>query len=168
MDIALKNGTVLGVLLATWYGLATSWGWHANPDSHGLIWVAISLQFLVLGVILGQTRQGRGFKEQFGLGVVASAIAGIAVFLGWAVITTRMFPAFFDQLNTMHAEVLHLQGHSRAAIDEALARSAAARTPTGQAFAGLMSTLGVGLVSSAVLATFIRTRAANASAPEVA
>lgn len=154
----LVAGLVLGALAVLWTFVMGLTGWYRNPDRLVLFWVAIGLQLVVLVVLLARTRRENPFARQVGLGLMASAVAAVLVFVGWLFFTTTAFPAYFSELRVVREGILREQGMPEPEIEATLQRIAASQTPTGQAFAGFMGTLGTGFAISALAAAFMRRR----------
>lgn len=72
--------------------------------------------------------------------------------------TTVLFPRYFDELRAMQEAALHARGLGDVELRAALEASAATRTPIVSALSGLVGTVMTGLVSSLVIAGFVRQR----------
>jgi hypothetical protein len=156
MKTALFAGAVLGGLLVAWLCVMAAAGWYRDPALRHLFWVAIALQACVVVVALARTRKGRSYHPQVSLGLTTTGTAAVIVFVGSLVVTSKVFPRYFDELHAAQRQSLEQAGHPTAEIDETLERVSASQTPGAQAFAGFMGTLGTGLIVSLVAAAFLR------------
>lgn len=156
LQTPILAGVILGLLVVGWTLVMGLTGWYLDPDRLHLFWLVVVIQIVVLAVTLLKTRVGRGYRGQVGVGMITSAIAAVIVFIGSALFTTTIFPDYFEDLRAVRERVLREEGMPEAEIEETLDEIAASQTPTGQAFAGFMGTLGTGLAASLVVAAFLR------------
>lgn len=158
LEAPLIAGLVLGGLSVLWTFVMGLTGWYLDPDRLHLFWVVIAVQLVVLVALLARMRHQNRFVRQVGLGAMASAVGAVVVFVGSVLFTGVAYPSYFSDLRAVREEILREQGMPEPEIEETLTRIAASQTPTGQAFAGFMATLGTGFVVSLVGAAFLRRR----------
>lgn len=157
----LVAGVVLGLLVVGWTFVMGLMGWYLDPAPIDPFWVVIAIQTVVLVATLARTRQDRVYGAQVGVGLMTSAVAAVIVFIGSLLFTTVAFPDYFADLRRVRERILREQGMAEAEIVEVMDRVASSQTPTGQAFAGFMGTLGTGLVVSLAAAAVLRDRASR-------
>lgn len=155
---ALVAGAVLGLSVEAWTAVMALTGWYLDPVLLHLFWVVVALQIVTLVAVLRRTREGRGYGAQVGTGLVTSAVAAVVVFVGALLLLTFVFPDYFERLREAQEQAMLAAGASQAEVNETLDAAAPSRTPTGQAFAGFMGTLGTGLVVSLLAAAVLRDR----------
>ena len=156
------------MLVVAWTYVMGFTGWYLDPEMLSLFWVVVVLQVVVLAVLLTRTRAGRTYGAQVGMGMVASAVAAVFVFIGSVLFTMVVFPEYFDELLTMQERLLRAEGLPEETVVARLDEARASQTPIGQAFASFMGTLGVGILASLLLAIGLRDRSATKPTPSEA
>jgi hypothetical protein len=91
-------------------------------------------------------------------------VAGVIMIGSSLLFTTVLFPTYSQDLEQMYRTTLAKQGKSDAEILAAVQTTAASWTPMAQAMSGFIGTLITGIVSSAVVAWFVRSRSSPATA----
>jgi hypothetical protein len=157
MRIPLIAGVVLGVVVTLWSLLIVAAGWHVNP---AMIWtfsLVVLIEILVLVWALRKTAaEGRTYGAQVWAGLVASIVGGVLIFAGSLLITTVLYPEYFDEIRAMGAEVARQAGQSEAQVQAIL--ETPTQTPVEGALAGLVGTVATGLLASLIIAAFLRRR----------
>ena len=163
MNLTIRAGVVLGVLVVAWTFLMGVTGWYKDPVLLKLFWIVVLIQIGVLLWALTKTAGENGFARQVFSGMLISAVASIFIFAGSLIFTTVAFPNYFAELSTVQEEMLRKAGRSDAEIRTALEAAAAGATPMAQAIAGVIGTVFTGIFASAMIAVFHRRRVAAAA-----
>lgn len=158
MNLTIRAGLVLGVLVVAWTFLMGFTGWYKDPVLLNLFWIVVLIQIIVLLWALTKTAAVNGFARQVLTGTLISAVASVPIFVGSLVFTTVSFPNYFSELAAVHEEMLRKAGRTEAEIRTALELSAAGATPMAQAIAGVIGTMLTGIFVSAMIAVFHRRR----------
>jgi hypothetical protein len=162
MNPILSAGVLIGVLCGIWTFVMGLTGWYKDPALMNVFFVVIALE--VGGLIWGlrQTAaQGRGYGAQILAGTMMAIVAGVIIVATSLLFTTVLFPTYFSDVEQTYRAVLQQQGKSEADIVAAIQANAASATPMAQAMRGFMGTLVTGIVASAVIALFVKSRGAS-------
>lgn len=159
MKSAVQAGVILGLLVVVWTLIHGFTGWYKDPGMSWTFWMVIPFQVILLVWMLKNTkRQGFGYGKQVLAGVVMSLVAGAIIFVGSWLITTAVFPTYYQDLRTMTERVLVARGLTPEAIQAAMARQAPMLTPIAASLSGFIGTAVTGLVVSLIAAGLIRQR----------
>jgi hypothetical protein len=85
-------------------------------------------------------------------------VAGVIIVASSLLFTTVVFPNYFTEIEQTTRAGLQQQGMSEADIAKAIQANAASQTPMGQAMSGFIGTLITGIVASAIIGVFVRSR----------
>ena len=157
MNLIIKVGVVLGLLVSLWTFTMGFTGWYKNPRLVSLFFMVIPIQIAVL--VWGMKRAARGARTYLGIaagGTLMSVIGGVIIFLGSLLFTMVVFPNYFEELRTMGAEMMRTQGLSETEITARIHNAARFQNSFMQAFFGFLGTVVTGLISSLVIAAFVR------------
>lgn len=163
----MKNPTVvagllIGVLCAVWTFVMGATGWYKDPSRVHLFVPVVTL--IEIAVLLWGLRRtaalGRTYSGQVVAGTMMSLIAGVVIVSSSLVFTTVFFPDYFSEINAMSRDLMTRAGRSEAEIERAIADVAPMQTPLGYAFAGFVGTFVTGVVATAIIAIWVRARAA--------
>ena len=163
MNLTIRAGVVLGVLVVAWTFLMGVTGWYKDPALLNLFWIVVLIQIGVLLWALTKTAGENGFAQQVLSGMLISAVGSILIFGGSLLFTMVVFPNYFTELRTIQEEMLRKAGKSEADIQAMLEATAAGATPMAQAIAGVIGTVLTGIFASAMIAVFHRRRVAAAT-----
>lgn len=159
MNPILSAGLLIGVLCGAWTFVMGLTGWYRDPVLLNLFFLVIVIEIAGLVWGLRQTAaQGRGYGSQVIAGTMMAIVAGVVVICSSLLFTTVAFPDYFNELETMYIEILQQQGLSATEIARRVAENRAANTPMGQAMQGFIATLITGIVASAIIAIWVRSR----------
>lgn len=158
--VTIGTGATIGAIAVGWMFVMGLTGWYLDPARFDLFWIVVIVQAVVLALLLRRLREGREYGAQVGIGLVASAVAAVVVFVGATLFTTVAFPDYFEELRLVREQVLRDAGTPEDAIRSTLDGIAASQTPTGYALATFMGMLGTGLVASLIAAAVFRDRRA--------
>ncbi|MFO0685559.1 MAG: hypothetical protein U0234_26095 [Sandaracinus sp.] len=131
-------GVVIGLLVTAWALVMGLTGWAFDPATAPRFALVVVLQLVVLGALLRATAVENGLVAQVRTGTLASAVATPIVFAQSLAFTLLWFP-------------------------EPVAAQPENGGPLAQALAGVLGTLGTGLVGSMLLGAVLRKRGAPAS-----
>ncbi len=162
MKTIIRDGVLLGFLVTLWMFIFGLTGMHKNA---GLAMVFILVATVIeIGVLVPALRktaaQGRGWLGQVSAGTLLAFIGGCLIFAMSLLFVNSIQPNYMAESNAAMEAMMRSQGMDEAAIQAALAQS----TPVGQAFSGFVGTVITGLVASAILGFFIRSKGPAASA----
>jgi hypothetical protein len=96
------------------------------------------------------------YGKQVLAGTLASVIAGVILFFNSLLFTTVLFPNYFNDIETMQTTMLKNEGKSDEEISKAVELHKPMHTHLMSATLGFVSTIATGLVSSLVIAAFVR------------
>ena len=139
MNPVLGTGLLIGVLCGIWMLVTGYSGWYRDPQMRNLFFLVVVIE--VAGLFWGLRRtaaEGRSYGGQIVAGTMMSVIAGVVIIVFSLLFTTVLFPGYF------------------ADMQEAFQRTGA--TPMGEALQGFMGTLITGIVASAVIGLFVRSK----------
>lgn len=152
-------GILIGVLCGVWMFMMGFTGWYKDPGKVNLFFLVIVIE--VAGLIWGlrQTAaQGRTYSGQVVAGTLISVIAGIVIIGSSLLFTTVAFPEYFDEVNAISREMMLKEGKSEAEIRDVLTAAAPMQTPLRNALIGFVGTFVTGVISTAVIALWLRAR----------
>jgi len=159
MNAILSAGLLIGVLCGIWMFVMGLTGWYKDPVLLNLFFLVIPIE--VAGLVWGLRRtakEGRGYGSQVIAGTMIAIVAGVVVIVASLLFTTLAFPAYFEELEALHRDVLMQQGVPPAQAAQQAADASAGNTPMGQALLGFLGTLVTGIVATAVIAIRVRSR----------
>lgn len=165
MPPILAAGLLIGVLCGAWTFVMGFTGWYKDPVMLNVFFVVIL--FEIGGLVWGLRKtalEGRTYGGQIVAGTQMTVIAGLIIMACSLVFTMAVFPNYFTDLQDAYREILRRQGKTEAEIARAVSESMAGQTPMGQAVQGFVGTLITGIVSSAVIAIWVRAKGAPSSA----
>jgi hypothetical protein len=158
MNLTLRAGAVLGVLVVAWTFLMGVTGWYKDPVLLNLFWIVVLIQIGVLLWALTKTAAVNGYARQVLSGTLISAIAAIPIFVGSLLFTMVAYPRYFEELAAVQEEMLRKAGRSEVEIQTAIGLAAEGATPLAQAIAGVIGTVLTGIFASSMIAVFHRRR----------
>jgi len=156
MNVVIKAGVGLTVVVAAMTLLTIGTGIHANP----LVSMASLGLFIVinLGAVfwaLKQTAQENAYGKQLVNALMVGAIAGVLIFLTSYTTLAFIFPDAIQQQIDGTLTFLENAGMSEQQIDATMARAEEA-TPMASAVQGLIGTFLTSLIAGAIMAIFLR------------
>ena len=159
MNPILSAGLLIGVLCGVWTFVMGLTGWYRDPMLLNLFFVVILIEIGGLVWGLRQTAaQGRGYGSQVIAGTMMAIVAGVVVICSSLLFTTVAYPDYFNELEALYIEMLQQQGLSESEIARQVSENRAANTPMGQAMQGFIGTLVTGILASAIIAIWVRSR----------
>ena len=156
MYTVIKGGILIGLLCAMWTFVMGFTGWYKDPVMLNAFYVVILIEIGVLIWGLKITAAGKTYGGQVAAGTLMAVIGGLILIGASLLFTTVVFPGYFDELRTVHAEMLRNAGTSEAEIAAELERGAQMQTTMMQAVVGFVGTVLTGVVGSLIMAVFIR------------
>ena len=156
MGTVIKAGVILGVLVELWTFIVIAAGWHKDPAMMMLFFVVIPIQITVIIMTLKQTAVDSTYGRQLMNGLVLSSVAGAIVFVGSYVLTTTVFPNYFDEIRVAGEELLAKAGKTPDEIAAEMQRNESMYQPMQNSMAGFIGTEVTGLLVTAIAAVFIR------------
>jgi hypothetical protein len=164
MHPILSAGLLIGVLCGVWTFVMGFTGWYKDPV---MLW-AFFLVIVIVGLIWGlrQTAaEGRTYGGQIVAGTLMAVIAGVVIIGSSLLFTMVAFPDYFAELEAAQRQMLQAQGQTPEQIEAAIEAGKTSATPMANAMSGFLGTLVTGILASAVIALFLRGKAASAKAP---
>ena len=157
MNAILSTGILIGALCSLWTLVMGYSGMYKDPSLGNLFFLVIPIEIgcLVWG-LRSTAREGRTFGGQILAGTMMAVVAGVIMIGTSLLFTTVLFPHYAHDLEGMYRATLAKQGKSDAEIAAAVQGRAASWTPMAQAMSGFIGTLITGIVSSAIIAAFVR------------
>lgn len=156
----ISGGVALGLAVAGWTLVMGFSGLYLHPTLNTLFFVVVPVQVGILIWALRRTRDtGAEYGGQVKAGTLLSVVAAPIVFVQSYVFTTVLFPNYFADLRAVHEQMLRADGIDDATLARALEQGG---TPTSlqNAITGAIATIITGVVVSAIIAIFVRTRRA--------
>lgn len=161
MNPILSAGLLIGVLCSIWTFVMGMTGWYKDPAMTKVFFIVIPIEIGGLIVGLRQTaRLGKTYGGQIVAGTMMAIVAGVIIVASSLLFTTVLFPDYVTELENATRAALLRQGRSEADVAEALRANAASATPMAQAMSGFIGTLITGIVASAVIGVFVRSKPA--------
>jgi TM2 domain-containing membrane protein YozV len=159
MNPILSAGLLIGVLCGAWTFVMGLTGWFKDPVLLRLFFVVILIEIAGLVWGLRQTAaEGRTYGGQIVAGTMMAIIAGVIVIASSLLFTTVVFPDYFNEMQSAYRTILQQQGKSEAEIAQLLRNEMSGQTPMSQAMAGFLGTLVTGIVASAIIAIWVRSK----------
>lgn len=156
MSTAIKAGIILGILVEIWTAIVIAAGWHKDPALIVVFFLVIPLQITVIVMALKRTAAEATYGKQVLNGIVISAIAGGIVFVGSYLLTTVVFPNYFDEIRVAGTEILAKAGKSPEEIAVEMKKNESMYDPIQNSIAGLIGTDVTGLLVSMIAGIFLR------------
>ncbi|MEK7348567.1 MAG: DUF4199 domain-containing protein [Candidatus Eisenbacteria bacterium] len=156
MRTTIKAGIILGILVEIWTVVVIAAGWHKDPALMAVFFLVIPIQITVIVMALKQTAAEAPYAKQVLNGIAISLIAGAIIFAGSYLLTTAVFPTYFDELRVAGAEILTKAGKSPEEIAVELKKNESMYDPLQNSLAGLFGTSVTGLLVSMIAAIFVR------------
>jgi uncharacterized protein DUF4199 len=159
MNPILSAGVLIGVLCGVWTFVMGWTGWFKDPVLLRLFFLVILIE--IAGLVWGLRRtaaEGRTYGGQIVAGTMMAIIAGVIVIASSLLFTTVVFPEYFAEMQAGYRTMLQQQGKSEAEIAILVQNEMSGQTPMSQAMAGFLGTLITGIVASAVIALWVRSK----------
>ena len=169
MHPILAGGFLIGGLCSAWIFVNGVTGFYKDPVmSARFVPVVSMLEIAALIWALRRTAaQGRTYSGQIVAGTVMAMIGAAIIFCASMAFTTFFYPHYFTEINDMSREVMRKGGQSDQQIDAAIAAVAGWQTPVAFALAGVLGTVVTGVVASAIIAVWIRSRTEPGTAARI-
>jgi hypothetical protein len=159
VNAILSTGVLIGVLCSLWTLVMGYTGMYKDPTLANLFFLVIAIEVGCLIAGLRQTaREGRTYGGQILAGTMMAIVGGVIMMGTSLLFTTVLFPDYSQEVEAMYRAGLLRQGKSAAEIAAAVQANAASWTPMSQAMSGFIGTLMTGILSSAVIAYYVRKR----------
>ena len=159
MNPILSAGLLIGVGCAIWTFVMGATGWYKDPAMARLFYVVILFEVSGLWWGLRQTAdEGRGYGSQIIAGTMMSIVAGVVVIISSLLFTTVIYTDYLSGLESLDRQLLAQQGKSPIEIDQEVGRTLQFYTPMNYAIGGFMGTLITGIVASALIGIWVRSR----------
>ncbi len=161
MNPIISAGVLIGLLCSAFTFVMGFTGWYKDPALAQSLYIPVVMLLEIGGLVWGLRRtaaQGRAYTGQILAGTMMAIVAGVVIVASSLVFTMVVFPNSFTEIEQATRATLQRQGMSGAEIETTIQAGAAARTPMGQAMAGFLGTLITGIVASAIIAIFVRSR----------
>jgi hypothetical protein len=159
MNTILKHGLVLGIAVEIWTAIVIAAGWHKDPLLLYLFFLVLPIQATILILALREVSAaggGYGLRVRTGLGV--SLVGGVIILLGSALLTTVVFPHYFDELRVAGEALLVKAGKPPEEVASMMKANESMYSPWSSGIQGFVGTLATGVVVSLIAAAWIRKR----------
>jgi hypothetical protein len=151
MKSAIQAGVILGLMVVVWILLQGFTGWYKDPGMSWTFWMVVPFQIILLVWMLKNTKkQGFGYGQQVLAGVVMSLVAAVIIFVGSWLVTTAVFPTYYEDAQAMVEKIRATRGMPPS--------TGKPMTAIGSAMSAFIGTLCTGLVVSLIAAGLIRNR----------
>jgi hypothetical protein len=161
MNPILGAGVLIGGLCAAWTFVMGFTGWYKDPAMSWAFFLVIVIE--IGGLIWGLRRtaaEGRTYGGQIVAGTLMAVVAGVVIIASSLTFTMVAFPDYFQELEAVHRQTLAAEGRSADEIERLVQEARVTQTPMANAMAGFIGTLVTGILASAVIAIWVRARAA--------
>ncbi len=159
MNPSLSAGLLIGGLCGLWTFVMGFTGWYKDPTLLLAFFLVIPIE--IGGLIWGLRRtaaEGRGYGSQIVAGTLIAVVAGVVVICSSLLFTIVAYPNYFDELERVQRTMLAQQGVTAAEIEERIAAGRGFNTPMNQALLGFTGTLITGILATAVIAIWVRSK----------
>ncbi len=165
MNMIIRGGVMLGVLVTAFSWLFAFTGMHKNPGADmTFIIVATVIEIAVLVWALRKTAtQGRTWMGQVSAGTMLAFVGGSLIFATSIMLVSYLYPNYFAEANVATEAAYRARGMDDAAVQAAMAKLTAAQTPVAQGLNGFVGTVLTGLIMSAILGIWIRHKGPEAA-----
>ena len=156
MSNVVRAGLVLGLLVEVWTAVVIAARWHIDPTMMLLFFLVIPLQAFMVVMALRKEAATASYLKQVANAVVLSTVAAVVVFAGAILLTTVVFPNYFDELRGAGEEMFRASGKSPEEIAAEMAKNEPMYNPVQNALTGSIATVLTGLVIGLVAGPFVR------------
>ena len=156
MPPTLRAGLILGLSVAAWTFIMGFTGWYKSPSLLYLFWLVMPMQIGILLWALRGTAKVDGFGRQVWNGVSISLLGSMIIYAGSLFFTTKVFPHYFQDIETLGRQMMAKQGLSPAQIEAGVRAQAPMQTPRASAMAGAIGTVVTGFFTSVIAALWLR------------
>ncbi|MCY3860196.1 MAG: DUF4199 family protein [Gammaproteobacteria bacterium] len=155
MDIPIKYGLVLGVIVAALGFILGISGLHTNEMAPlGFVIVATIINVLIVVLAVRRLAPASNWVQQVGNGLVLGLVAAVIVFLGSWLMTAVILPDYYAEFAEAARARVVAAGVAAEEIEAAVAM--ATGTPVGSAFQGAVGTVITSVVVAAITGIFNR------------
>ncbi len=160
MNVIIRGGVLLGVLVTAWSWIFAFTGMHKNiPLMMVFPIVATVIEIVVLVWALKKTAaQGRKWFGQVSAGTMLAFVGGSLIFATSWMLVTMLYPNYFAELNEACRNFYAASGMDQATIDKTMAESAKTQSAGMQGVIGFTATVVTGLIASAIIAIWVRAK----------
>jgi TM2 domain-containing membrane protein YozV len=161
MNPILSTGLLIGLLCGVWTFVMGFTGWYKDPVLGNGLFIGVAMAIEIVGLVwcLRKTAAlGRTYGGQILAGTMMAIVGGVIIIAASLIFTTMVFPNYFADIEQAYRTALQRQGKTDAEIAAAIQASAASATPMAQAMSGFIGTLVTGIVASAIIGIFVRSR----------
>ena len=155
MNIPVKYGLVLGVIVAAMgFALATL-GLHTNEMAPGgFVIVAIIINVVIVVLAVRRLAPVSSWPQQVGNGLILGLVGAAIIFLGSWVMTAVVFPEYYTEFAEAARARAVAAGLSPEEIEAA--EAIASGTPAGSAFSGALGTVITSVLVAGIAGFFSR------------
>ena len=161
MNPILSTGLLIGLLCGAWTFVMGFTGWYKDPVLGNGLFIGGAVAIEIVGLMWGLRKTaalGRGYGGQILAGTMMAIVAGVIIIASSLIFTTIVFPNYLTEIEQAYRAALQRQGKTDAEIAAAIQANAASATPMAQAMSGFIGTLVTGIVASAIIGIFVRSR----------
>ena len=156
MPNVVRTGLVLGLLVEVWTAVVIAAGWHTDPTLMLMFFLVIPLQVVMIVLALRRETATAGYGRQVVNALGVSAVAAVVVAIGSYLLTTVVFPDYFQDVRRAAGEMFRASGMSAEAIAAELEKNAPMQQPLPNSLLGAVGTTVTGLVTGLIAALFVR------------
>jgi len=156
MPPTLRAGLILGLSVAAWSLVMGLTGWFKHPSLWILSWLVVPMQIGILLWTLRNLAPTTGYGRQVWNGVSSSLLGSMIIYAASLLLTTLVFPHYFQDLEALGRQIMARQGLSPAQIEAAVRAQAPMQTPRASAMAAAIGTVVTGFFTSVVAAAWLR------------
>jgi len=165
MKTVIRGGILLGILVSIWTFIYGAAAMHKSASTAMLFpLVATVIELVVLVWALRRTAaEGRRYMGQVSAGTLLAFVGGCLILATSYLYVTQFHPTMMAEANEATIAAFRSQGWDEAKIQQTMAAQAPYQTAIAQAVVGFLATVITGVVLSAILAIFIRSKAPKLS-----
>lgn len=156
MNVAVKWGLILGIVVAVLGFVFGAAGLHTSPMM-AMVFVGLAIVVNIVIVVLGlrESAQMSSWGRQLLNGLVIGVVGAVVIFAGSWIMTSLVFPDYYDDLRQGYLEFFEGVGLPQEQIDAQMQKLEAA-TPVSSAMQGAIGTILTSLVVGAIAGIFLR------------
>ncbi|HET9952435.1 MAG TPA: DUF4199 domain-containing protein [Candidatus Eisenbacteria bacterium] len=154
-----KHGIVLGIVVEIWTAIVIAAGWHKDPLLLYLFFLVLPIQATILILAIREvSAAGAGYGRKVLTGLGVSLLGGAIILLGSVLLTTVVFPHYFDELRVAGEALLVKAGKTPEEVAAMMKANESMYSPWSSGIQGFVGTMATGVLVSLIAAGWIRKR----------
>ena len=157
MNVAIKWGVILGVVVAVFGFIFGGGGLHTKGPMMALVFVGLAIVLNIVAVVLAlrEAKATTPYGGQLLNGLILGVVGAVIIFVGSWLMTSMVFPDYYSEMKQGYLEFFEGAGIPQDQIDAQMQAFDAA-TPVSGAMQGAIGTVITSLVVAAIGGIFLR------------